>query len=95
MSWLALGPALGGALAVLFAPGLLIAASGGARRLFLWAVAPGISEALLATAIGLFVAIPAVWAYNRYATRVERLSVRYESFAEEFSSILQRQTHVD
>lgn len=59
------------------------------------AVAPGISEALLATAIGLFVAIPAVWAYNRYATRVERLSVRYESFAEEFSSILQRQTHVD
>ena len=59
------------------------------------AVAPGISEALLATAIGLFVAIPAVWAYNRYATRVDRLSVRYESFAEEFSSILQRQTHVD
>lgn len=59
------------------------------------AVAPGISEALLATAIGLFVAIPAVWAYNRFATRVERLSVRYESFAEEFSSILQRQSHVE
>jgi biopolymer transport protein TolQ len=59
------------------------------------AVAPGISEALLATAIGLFVAIPAVWAYNRYATKVERLSVRYESFAEEFSSILQRQAHLD
>lgn len=59
------------------------------------AVAPGISEALFATAIGLFVAIPAVWAYNRFATRVERLSVRYESFAEEFSSILQRQSHLD
>lgn len=55
------------------------------------AVAPGISEALFATAIGLFVAIPAVWAYNRFTTRVERLSVRYETFAEEFSSILQRQ----
>lgn len=59
------------------------------------AVAPGISEALFATAIGLFVAIPAVWAYNRFATKVERLSVRYESFAEEFSSILQRQSHVE
>jgi biopolymer transport protein TolQ len=58
-------------------------------------VAPGISEALIATAMGLFAAIPAVWAYNRFATRVERLSVRYESFAEEFSSILQRQTHVE
>ena len=59
------------------------------------AVAPGISEALFATAIGLFVAIPAVWAYNRFATKVERISVRYESFAEEFSSILQRQSHVE
>jgi biopolymer transport protein TolQ len=58
-------------------------------------VAPGISEALIATAMGLFAAIPAVWAYNRFATRVERLSVRYESFAEEFSSILQRQSHAD
>lgn len=58
-------------------------------------VAPGISEALFATAIGLFVAIPAVWAYNRFTTRVERLSVRYETFAEEFSSILQRQTGND
>ena len=56
------------------------------------AVAPGISEALFATAIGLFVAIPAVWAYNRFTTRVERISVRYEAFAEDFSSILQRQT---
>jgi biopolymer transport protein TolQ len=58
-------------------------------------VAPGISEALIATAMGLFAAIPAVWAYNRFATRVERLSVRYESFAEEFSSILQRQAHAE
>ena len=58
-------------------------------------VAPGISEALIATAMGLFAAIPAVWAYNRFATRVARLSVRYESFAEEFSSILQRQSHAD
>ena len=58
-------------------------------------VAPGISEALFATAIGLFVAIPAVWAYNRYTSRVDRLSQRYESFADEFSSILQRQAGAD
>ena len=58
-------------------------------------VAPGISEALIATAMGLFAAIPAVWAYNRYATRVERLNLRYENFAEEFSSILQRQAHLE
>ena len=58
-------------------------------------VAPGISEALLATAMGLFVAIPAVWAYNRFANGVERLAVRYDAFAEEFSSILQRQAHLD
>ncbi len=49
------------------------------------AVAPGIAEALVATAMGLFAAIPAVWAYNRYATRAERMAVRYETFAEEFS----------
>ncbi|MGY1521345.1 protein TolQ [Luteimonas sp. A482] len=59
------------------------------------AVAPGISEALFATAIGLFVAIPAVWAYNRFTTRVERLAVRYENFAEEFSTILQRQSTIE
>ncbi|WP_420009254.1 protein TolQ [Xanthomonas sacchari] len=59
------------------------------------AVAPGISEALFATAIGLFVAIPAVWAYNRFTTRVERLAVRFETFSEEFSSILQRQASGD
>jgi biopolymer transport protein TolQ len=58
-------------------------------------VAPGISEALIATAMGLFAAIPAVWAYNRFATRVERLNVRYDAFSEEFSSILQRQAHID
>jgi biopolymer transport protein TolQ len=53
-------------------------------------VAPGIAEALIATAIGLFAAIPAVIAYNRFASNVDRLSVRYESFIEEFSNILQR-----
>ena len=56
-------------------------------------VAPGISEALIATAMGLFAAIPAVWAYNRFATKVERIAVRYDAFAEEFSSILERQSH--
>lgn len=58
-------------------------------------VAPGISEALIATAMGLFAAIPAVWAYNRYASKVERIAVRYDAFGEEFSSILERQTHTD
>jgi biopolymer transport protein TolQ len=58
-------------------------------------VAPGISEALIATAMGLFAAIPAVWAYNRFATKVERIATRYDAFAEEFSSILQRQSHLD
>ena len=53
-------------------------------------VAPGIAEALIATAIGLFAAIPAVIAYNRFATSVDRLSVRYESFMEEFVNTLQR-----
>jgi biopolymer transport protein TolQ len=55
-------------------------------------VAPGIAEALIATAIGLFAAIPAVVAYNRFASSVDRLSVRYESFIEEFSNILQRKS---
>jgi len=58
-------------------------------------VAPGISEALIATAMGLFAAIPAVWAYNRYSTKLERISLRYDTFVEEFSSILARQAHVD
>ncbi|RDE24250.1 protein TolQ [Motiliproteus coralliicola] len=56
-------------------------------------VAPGISEALIATAIGLFAAIPAVIAYNRYSSRVETLMNSYETFAEEFSSILHRRVH--
>jgi biopolymer transport protein TolQ len=54
-------------------------------------VAPGIAEALIATAMGLFAAIPAVIAYNRYSHNVERLVTRYEIFVEEFSSIVQRQ----
>ncbi len=53
-------------------------------------VAPGIAEALIATAMGLFAAIPAVIAYNRYADKVVRLEIRYDGFTEEFSSILQR-----
>jgi len=56
-------------------------------------VAPGISEALVATAMGLFAAIPAVIGYNRYSNQVDRLEVRYDNFKEEFSSILQRQAH--
>ena len=55
------------------------------------AVAPGIAEALVATAIGLFAAIPAVVAYNRYSHDIDRLAIRFESFMEEFSNILQRQ----
>lgn len=54
-------------------------------------VAPGIAEALVATAIGLFAAIPAVLAYNRFAHEIDRLATRFESFQEEFSNILQRQ----
>jgi biopolymer transport protein TolQ len=56
-------------------------------------VAPGISEALVATAMGLFAAIPAVLAYNRFSARAESLYGRYETFAEEFSAILHRQVH--
>jgi biopolymer transport protein TolQ len=58
-------------------------------------VAPHISEALIATAMGLFAAIPAVWAYNRYANKVERVASRYDVFQEEFSSVLQRQIQTD
>jgi biopolymer transport protein TolQ len=56
-------------------------------------VAPGISEALIATAMGLFAAIPAVLAYNRFSARAETLANSYDTFAEEFTSILQRQLH--
>lgn len=57
------------------------------------AVAPGISEALVATAMGLFAAIPAVIAYNRYSSSVENLANKYDTFSDEFYSILHRQTH--
>lgn len=57
------------------------------------AVAPGISEALVATAMGLFAAIPAVLAYNRFAARAESLSNSYQTFSDEFSAILHRQAH--
>jgi biopolymer transport protein TolQ len=56
-------------------------------------VAPGISEALVATAMGLFAAIPAVMAYNRYSSRVEILLNKYDSFSDEFYGILHRQAH--
>lgn len=66
-------------------------ALGNVQQATLALVAPGISEALVATAIGLFAAIPAVIAYNRYSNQVERLNNRYEEFMEEFSTLLQRQ----
>ena len=56
-------------------------------------VAPGIAEALIATAIGLFAAIPAVMAYNRFSSEIDRLYGRYDIFVEEFSAILQRQVN--
>ena len=56
-------------------------------------VAPGISEALVATAMGLFAAIPAVIAYNRFAARVEGLMKRFEAFSDEVTSILHRAAH--
>ena len=56
-------------------------------------VAPGIAEALVATAMGLFAAIPAVIAYNRFSNDVERLINRYDTFIEEFAAILHRQAH--
>jgi biopolymer transport protein TolQ len=64
-----------------------------AQQATLAMVAPGIAEALIATAMGLFAAIPAVIAYNRYANEVERLISHYETFIDEFASILQRQAH--
>ncbi len=63
---------------------------GNAQQATLAAVAPGIAEALIATAIGLFAAIPAVVAYNRFADQVSRLEMRFDTFTEEFSTILQR-----
>ncbi|MCB1724216.1 MAG: protein TolQ [Gammaproteobacteria bacterium] len=69
-------------------------ALGNVKQATLNLVAPGIAEALIATAMGLFAAIPAVVAYNRYANAVQRLENRYDDFVEEFSNILQRQAHV-
>ncbi|HEX7369383.1 MAG TPA: protein TolQ [Rhodanobacteraceae bacterium] len=58
-------------------------------------VAPGISEALVSTAMGLVAAIPAVWSYNHYSTRLDRLTLRYDTFQEEFSSVLHRQLQAE
>ncbi len=69
-------------------------ALGAVKQATIASVAPGIAEALIATAMGLFAAIPAVIAYNRYSNDVERLINRYDIFAEEFSTILQRQAHM-
>jgi biopolymer transport protein TolQ len=63
---------------------------GNVQQATLAMVAPGISEALVATAFGLFAAIPAVVAYNRFADQVTRLEMRFDAFTEEFSTILQR-----
>jgi biopolymer transport protein TolQ len=63
---------------------------GNVQQATLAMVAPGIAEALIATAMGLFAAIPAVIAYNRYADQVSRIEMRYDAFAEELSTILQR-----
>jgi len=66
---------------------------GDVQHATLAAVAPGISEALIATAIGLFAAIPAVISYNRLSNKVDRLLSEYENFAEGFLTIMQRQAH--
>jgi biopolymer transport protein TolQ len=66
---------------------------GSVKQATLAQVAPGIAEALIATAIGLFAAIPAVISYNRFSTRLDRLTGRYELFVEEFVVLLQRQAH--
>jgi biopolymer transport protein TolQ len=63
---------------------------GNVQQATLAMVAPGIAEALIATAMGLFAAIPAVVAYNRFADRVSRLELRYDTFMEEFTALLQR-----
>lgn len=68
-------------------------ALGSAQHATLAMVAPGIAEALVATAMGLFAAIPAVIAYNRYTHQVEQLEHRLDIFREEFSTVLQRQVH--
>lgn len=69
-------------------------ALGNVKQATLSLVAPGIAEALIATAMGLFAAIPAVVGYNKFSNEVERLNGRYEDFMDEFTTILQRQAHV-
>lgn len=69
-------------------------ALGAVKHASIASVAPGIAEALIATAMGLFAAIPAVIAYNRYSNEIERLINRYDIFSDEFSTLLQRQAHV-
>ena len=66
-----------------------------AKQATLAMVAPGIAEALIATALGLFAAIPAVIAYNRFSQQIDHFTSRYESFSEEFMGILQRQANRD
>ncbi|MBE8166762.1 MAG: protein TolQ [Shewanella sp.] len=68
-------------------------ALGAVQNATLAMVAPGIAEALIATAMGLFAAIPAVIAYNRFTTKIEKLEMSYVNFMEEFSSILHRQAY--
>ncbi|MBR9729488.1 protein TolQ [Shewanella intestini] len=70
-------------------------ALGAVQNATLAMVAPGIAEALIATAMGLFAAIPAVIAYNRFTTQVDKLEASYANFMEEFSNILQRQAYAD
>jgi biopolymer transport protein TolQ len=76
--------------------GIMLAFRGlaGAQQATISAVAPGIAEALIATAMGLFAAIPAVIGYNRYATDITRILNRFNSFQEEFANILFRQTQM-
>jgi biopolymer transport protein TolQ len=69
-----------------------LTALGNAQQATINLVAPGIAEAMITTAMGLFAAIPAVMAYNRYAYHVDRLQNRYDTFTEEFANILQRQS---
>lgn len=68
-------------------------ALGAVKQATLAQVAPGIAEALIATAMGLFAAIPAVIAYNRFTHKVQKLETQYENFVEEFSGILHRKAH--
>ena len=72
-----------------------ISLGAGQQQATLSMVAPGIAEALIATAMGLFVAIPAVIFYNRFSSEVNKCYTQYEGFVEEFASLIQRQVHVE